>query len=36
MGLDQIKNVLANILMRSVNMMKNSVISFISYEVNRG
>jgi hypothetical protein len=36
MGLDQIKNVLANILMRLVNMMKNSVISFISYEVNRG
>jgi hypothetical protein len=36
MGLDQIKNVLANILMRSVNMMKNSVIFFISYEVNRG
>jgi len=33
MGLDQIKNVLTNILMRSVNLMKDSVFSLISYEV---
>lgn len=33
MGLDQIKNVLTNILMRSVNLMKDSVFSLISYKV---